>query len=40
MADVADRPGSGEVASELPTKYLSRVEYRDLPDPVRRVCGG
>lgn len=33
MADVADRQGSGEIASELPTKYLPGVEYRDLPEP-------
>ncbi|MGI8859913.1 MAG: Nramp family divalent metal transporter [Rubrobacteraceae bacterium] len=33
MADVADRPDSGEIASELPTKYLPGVPYRDLPEP-------
>ena len=33
MADVVDRQGSGEIASELPTKYLPGVPYRDLPEP-------
>src|SRR5918994_1862920 len=33
MADVVDGRGSGEIASELPTKYLPGVEYRDLPEP-------
>src|ERR671918_45907 len=31
MADTTQR--SSEVASELPSKYLPAVEYRDLPDP-------
>jgi hypothetical protein len=31
MADTAQQ--SGERASELPSKYLPAVEYRDLPDP-------
>lgn len=37
MADVADR----EVASELPSKYLPAVEYRDLPEPapLRKILG-
>ena len=41
MADVADRPGSGEIASELPSKYLPGVEYRDLPEPqgLRKYAG-
>lgn len=41
MADVVDRRGSGEIASELPTKYLPGVEYRDLPEPqsLRKYLG-
>ena len=41
MSDVADRAGSGEIASELPTKYLPGVEYRDLPEPqpLRKYLG-
>jgi hypothetical protein len=31
MAEATDR--QGEIASELPTKYLPGVEYRDLPEP-------
>ena len=27
MSDVADRPGTGGIASELPSKYLPAVEY-------------
>ena len=39
MADVVERPG--QVASELPTKYLPGVEYRDLPEPLplRKIVG-
>jgi hypothetical protein len=32
MADVADRRGDGELATELPSKYLPGVGYRDLPE--------
>lgn len=41
IADVADRLGSWEIASELPTKYLPGVEYRDLAEPLpfRKVVG-
>ena len=41
MADVVDRPDSGEIASELPTKYLPGVPYRDLPEPrgLRKYLG-
>ena len=31
MAEATER--QGEIASELPTKYLPGVEYRDLPEP-------
>ena len=39
MADVVERPG--QVASELPTRYLPGVEYRDLPEPLplRKIVG-
>src|ERR687894_444527 len=33
MADVVEGRGSSKIASELPTKYLPGVEYRDLPEP-------
>lgn len=34
MAEATDRPGGGRrLATELPTKYLPAVEYRDLPEP-------
>ncbi len=41
MADVADRQGSGGLATELPDKYLPGVEYRDLPEPqgLRKYVG-
>src|SRR5918999_1697506 len=41
MADVADRPGGGRIAPELPSKNLPGVEYRDLPEPVplRKIVG-
>jgi hypothetical protein len=41
MADVADRPGGGRIAPELPSRNLPGVEYRDLPEPVplRKVVG-
>jgi hypothetical protein len=32
MADTTER--RGELATELPSKYLPAVEYRDLPEPV------
>ena len=39
MADVVERPG--QIAPELPTKYLPGVEYRDLPEPLplRKIVG-
>jgi hypothetical protein len=41
MADVADRPGGGRIAPELPSRNLPGVEYRDLPEPVplRKIVG-
>lgn len=41
MADIADRSGEGRIASELPSKNLPAVEYRDLPEPIplRKVAG-
>ena len=41
MADVADRPGGGRIAPELPSRILPGVEYRDLPEPVplRKIVG-
>src|ERR671921_984107 len=41
MADVADRPGGGRIATELPSRNLPGVEYRDLPEPVplRKIVG-
>jgi hypothetical protein len=39
MAEATER--RGELATELPSKYLPPVEYRDLPEPVplRKVVG-
>jgi hypothetical protein len=39
MAEATEQ--RGEIASELPTKYLPGVEYRDLPEPqpLRRYLG-
>jgi len=39
VADTAERPS--EVATELPSKYLPAVEYRDLPEPrgLRKYMG-
>src|SRR5215218_10989088 len=39
MAEATQR--RGELATELPSKYLPAVEYRDLPDPVplRKIVG-
>jgi hypothetical protein len=34
MAEATDRPGDGNLATELPSKHLPAVEYRDLPEPV------
>ena len=41
MADVADRRGEGGLATELPSKYLPGVEYRDLPEAqgLRKYLG-
>ncbi len=41
MSDVVDRPGGKNLASELPSKNLPAVEYRDLPEPVplKRIIG-
>src|ERR671913_2094574 len=41
MADVADPPGGGRIAPELPSRNLPGVEYRDLPDPLplRKIVG-
>lgn len=40
MTDSVHRDG-GALATELPSKYLPQVEYRDLPEPVplRRITG-
>ena len=40
MADITDQK-SGELATELPSKYLPAVEYRDLPEPagLRKYVG-
>src|SRR5215211_1187065 len=39
MAEATER--RGELATELPSKYLPAVEYRDLPEPVplRKIVG-
>jgi hypothetical protein len=39
MAEATER--RGELATELPSKYLPPVEYRDLPEPVplRKIVG-
>ena len=34
MAETADRPGESNLATELPSKHLPAVPYRDLPDAV------
>ena len=45
MADIVDRQGpegeGGAVATEIPTRYLPGVPYRDLPEPLplRAVVG-
>ena len=40
MAETTERAG-GQLATELPTKYLPAVEYRDLPEPLpfRKIIG-
>jgi hypothetical protein len=34
MAEATDRAGDSNLATELPSKHLPAVEYRDLPEPV------
>src|ERR687894_700412 len=40
MAETTERSG-GQLATELPSKYLPAVEYRDLPEPLpfRKIVG-
>jgi Mn2+/Fe2+ NRAMP family transporter len=41
MADATDRPGDGNLATELPSKWLPAVPYRDLPEtvPIWKIIG-
>ncbi len=41
MSSSTSRPGTGKLATELPSKHLSAVPYADLPEPlpIRQVIG-
>lgn len=41
MSETVDRSEERGLATELPSKYLPAVEYRDLPEPVamRKIIG-
>ncbi len=39
MADVVDESGETKYAPELPSKNLPTVEYRDLPEPIKKIIG-
>jgi hypothetical protein len=41
MTEVTDRPGDGNLATELPSKWLPAVPYRDLPNavPIWKIIG-